>query len=287
MNALLAAKRADTAFLCATCASDARGVGQYIVGGVGTDCICSWCRRSMTQVAYGGEVLEPLLAQHGEMTFSTSLVLDVPTRVIWDVNGYYRELGVDPHAPKAELRRAYQASVQDDRLTYIAKILLNDHTRREYDLLQLGQLWFDPWLAARVREEVLDAVQGNDITEQDVEEGTRTVRQEIHSREDQPVDLRPNPDHGLNHLTGWGHYGWKVGPREWLMARWRLMLALAARDLGVRLERAMTGVMRSPDPVGFQKTHSGTIFFIELDTIATIELATSVIVASGATAPHD
>lgn len=287
MSALLAAKKADHAFICRSCADDARGVGQHLVGAVGTDCICSWCRRGMTQVAYTGAVLEPMLVEHGQMAFSASLVVDVARRVIWDVNGYYRELGADPHAPKSVLRRAYQDSIQDDRLTYIAKILLNDSTRVEYDLLQPGQLWFDPWLAARVREEVLDAVQGSDITEQDVEEGTRTVRQEIHSREDQPVDLRPSPDHGLNHWTGWGHYGWLVGPRGWLMARWRLMLALAARDLGVRLERAMVGVMRSPDPVGFQKTHSGTIFFIEMDTIATIELAASVIVASGATAPHD
>lgn len=286
MSALMDAKKSQVAFLCEGCITDARAVGQYIVGGVGTDCICSWCRRGLTQIAYTGAVLEPLLAQHGQMTFSASLVLDLPRRVIWDVNRYYAELGVDPHVPKAELRRAYQDSVQDPRSTYIAKILLNDETRREYDALQVGQLWFDPWLAARVRDEVLADTIGNDLTEQDVEDGTRTVRQEIHSREDQPVDLRPNA-HGLNWNNGWGHYGWKVGQRDWLMARWRLMLALAARDLGVRLERAMVGVMRSADPVGFQKTHSGTIFFIEVDTIATIELAASVIVASGATAPHD
>ena len=274
MSALLEARKEKFAFICDRCASDSKAIGQHIVGGVGTDSICSWCASSLTQVAYTDDVLEPFVGQHGQMTCSSSLVLDLGRRHIWDVNGYYRELGVEPHAPKAELRRAYQASVQDDRLTYIAKVLLNDETRIQYDLLKIGQLWFDPWLSARVREEMLDEVQGRDIAE----EGEVTVRQDLLEREDQPINISPVEETWSP--SGWGHYTWHIGPRDWLMARWRLMLSLAAQELGRTIPDLMVGVMRGEQPWAVYRLSAGrTIFFLEEHAVASTELARAAIVS--------
>lgn len=274
MSALMDAKKSQFAFICDRCASDSKAISQHIVGGVGTDSICSWCSRSLTQVAYTGEVLDPFIGQHGQMTSSSSLALDLSRRHVWDVNGYYRELGVSPHATKAELRRAYQESSQNDRLTYIAKTLLDHETRIQYDLLKVGQLWFDPWLSARVREEMLDEVQGQDIAE----EGEVTVRQDLLEREDHPINISPVEDPWSP--SGWGHYTWHIGPRDWLMSRWRLMLSLAARELGMTIPDLMVGVMRGEQPWAVYQLSAGrTIFFLEEHAVASTELARSAIVS--------
>lgn len=206
MSALLEAKKQQFAFVCDRCASDSKSIGQHMVGGVGTDSICSWCAASLTQIAYTGDVLEPFIGQHGQMTSSSSLTIELSRRFIYDVNGYYAELA-SPHATKAEVRRAYQESSQNDRLTYIAKTLLDHETRIQYDLLKVGQLWFDPWLSAGVREEMLDEVQGQDIAE----EGGVTVRQDLLEREDQPITISPVEESWSP--SAWGHYTWHIGPR--------------------------------------------------------------------------
>jgi hypothetical protein len=274
MSALLEAKKQQFAFVCNRCASDSKSIGQYIVGGVGTDSICSWCAASLTSIAYTDDVLEPFIGQHGQMTSSSSLTIELSRRFIYDVNGYYRELGVSPHASKAELRQAYQESIQDDRLTYIAKVLLDNETRIQYDLLKIGQLWFDPWLSARVREEMLDEVQGQDIAE----EGEVTVRQDLLEREDQPINISPAEETWSP--SAWGHYTWHIGPRTWLMARWRLMLSLAARELGMTIPDLMVGVMRGEQPWAVYRLSAGrTIFFLEEHAVASTELARAAIVS--------
>jgi len=271
-----------TVFLCDTCASDAKVTGAELVGTLGLDSLCSWCGQ-LASTVYTAKVLEPLLGQYGQMAASWSLDLDLVNRVIWDVNGYYRELGVDPHAPRETLREAYRARGRhDDRLTYIAKVLLNRETRREYDALQIGQLWFDPWLSAVVRDAVLDDAVPS--SEPDPPEREAAVRQELRDREDHPVDLRPSAQETSNVMAEWdahwGHYTLCIGPRAWLMARWRLMLAIAARSLGVRIPGVLkVGVMRSEESWQVVVQRSGPIFFLNVDVVATTELAEAAIVS--------
>mgnify|MGYP000872290916 FL=1 len=273
MSALLEAKRAQYAFLCQRCASDSRSVGQHIVGSVGTESICSWCSVSLTQVAYTGDVLDPFIGEAGQMTCSSSLTLDLARRHIWDVNGYYREFGVDPHVSKAELRQAYQDSSQDDRLTYIATVLLNDENRITYDLLPIGSLWFDPFLAASVLEEVLAEAGGQDIPE----EGEQSAREAIAERLDQPITVSQTSYRSHN-SRGWGHYTWHIGPRGWLMSRWRFMLSLAAKELGVVIPDLMVGVMRGDSPWVVHRLSAGrTIFFLEVDAVCSTDMARAAI----------
>lgn len=90
----------------------------------------------------------PSLYGSGPATISTCRALSVVPAYIWDVNGYYRELGVSPDASRAEIGRAYMAldGQSSDRLTFVFKQLLDKETRRLYDLCTLGERFIDPWI---------------------------------------------------------------------------------------------------------------------------------------------
>lgn len=67
----------------------------------------------------------------------------------WDVEGYYRELGVGWRAGKDELRRAYLAldGSSSPRLTYVLAQLLDPETRRRYDRTPPDERFEDTYLA--------------------------------------------------------------------------------------------------------------------------------------------
>lgn len=67
---------------------------------------------------------------------------------IYDVNGYYRELGVSPYATRSQIGRAYQAKdgPNSDRLTFVFQQLLNKQTRYDYDRCELGERFMDEWI---------------------------------------------------------------------------------------------------------------------------------------------
>jgi hypothetical protein len=90
---------------------------------------------------------------------SSSTALSVLPAVIWDVNGYYRELGVLPSATRKDLRLAYfaldgQSSV---RLTYIIKQLLNKAVRFDYDCTPLGEVFLDDYVRAILDRKIKEA----------------------------------------------------------------------------------------------------------------------------------
>jgi hypothetical protein len=83
--------------------------------------------------------------------------------VIFDVNGYYRELGFTfPYAgiTRRQLRLAFLARNGESsiRLTYIMGQLLNPVSRREYDLMRYGDLYLDRDIQEWFRRKALDEV---------------------------------------------------------------------------------------------------------------------------------
>jgi len=74
----------------------------------------------------------PVRLGWGPARWSTSMALVPMDRVCHDVNGYYRELGVDWRATKKELKEAYveRDGPNDARLTYVFKQLLDPLTPR-------------------------------------------------------------------------------------------------------------------------------------------------------------
>lgn len=101
----------------------------------------------------------PRLVGDGPATCSTCLDLVSSPEWIADVNGYYRDLGVDPRSVRREIVRAYQArGTSDAHLTYVVKQLLNPVIRRAYDRVPLGQVFFDDEVLARFRAVLYRAV---------------------------------------------------------------------------------------------------------------------------------
>lgn len=88
---------------------------------------------------------QPMRLGAGPDLWSTCTELAVPVCFKWDVNGYYRALGVSPDATRRELREAYQAldGQSSAYLTEVFKFLLNDAQRADYDSTPLGQPYLD------------------------------------------------------------------------------------------------------------------------------------------------
>jgi hypothetical protein len=94
----------------------------------------------------------------GEPFCSSSKTLaTTKTQVCYDVNGYYRELGVYWTASKGELRVAYDEAdgPNDARLTYIFKQLLNKEIRAAYDATPLGEVFLDDYIADALKEKAI------------------------------------------------------------------------------------------------------------------------------------
>lgn len=85
----------------------------------------------------------------GPLDASTCTELAVPYCPAWDVNHYYRSLGVQwPYtATKKELRLGYQANngPNDEKLTYYLKQLLDPEIRKAYDRTPLGKRFQDKY----------------------------------------------------------------------------------------------------------------------------------------------
>lgn len=101
----------------------------------------------------------PILIGENAVCSSSKELMTTGPQVCYDVNGYYRELGVQWKATRKQLREAYQAANGENspRLTYIIKQLLNDETRARYDEKPLGSIFMDEyvgdWLKRKAIEE--------------------------------------------------------------------------------------------------------------------------------------
>jgi hypothetical protein len=64
---------------------------------------------------------------------------------VWDCNGFYRRLGLEPGVPRIEVARAYMAldGHRSSALTTAARTLIDKVTKRWYDRLPLGHFWAD------------------------------------------------------------------------------------------------------------------------------------------------
>lgn len=118
---------------------------------------------------------EPYPFGSGTLVFSSCLALESWPSVVWDVNGYYHELGVGFRASRYQLRLAYQARKgdMDGRLTYVFSQLLNSQTRRDYDATPLGHVFLDFYVEQRIKNKAKQTAQsyramGLDISEEEV-----------------------------------------------------------------------------------------------------------------------
>jgi len=74
-------------------------------------------------------------------------------RIVWDVNGYYREFGVSPDVIRREIREAYQRKRgwRSSRLTFIMTQLLDLGIRDRYDSTPIGSMFIDGYVETFLR----------------------------------------------------------------------------------------------------------------------------------------
>lgn len=243
-----------TVFLCGACLDSAPWAGGHLVGHPGFDGICDWCGRLAQQVVSEG-VNDPQVAAYGPFEWSSSLTIEPYRPFVWDVNCYYRDLGVPTDATRREIREAYQrlGGQDDERLTYIVKVLLDPEQRAIYDAIQPGDFLFDQYLRAVVQQRVLDdSFEWTEPTEAEIEEHLRTLKEDLDRRMNRPVSEGPVDKDALSretplHRSAWGYYVWKMGgDHQHRMARWRCALALAMRDQGA-VVNLRVGIARGLD----------------------------------------
>lgn len=199
---------------------------------------------------------EPWFVADGPPSCSSCTDLALSPEICWDVNGYYRELGVDWTASRKELMRAYVAAdgQNSTQLTYILRQLLDPEVRREYDRTPLGERYLDDYVQDEIRMRAYDEVgrrarrgqEGN--ASQILDEWGYTINSEAAAQDPDdfggipPVTYATDdtPETGLTESWGFGYYLWQrdlrgVSKSRESLPTWQLSLIRAMSYRGVTL----------------------------------------------------
>lgn len=196
----------------------------------------------------------PRRAGAEQVVFSTATALVPDPQVCFDVNGYYRELGVHWRAGKTDLRRAYLArdGARSERLTYVLVRLLDPATRRRYDRTALGSLFLDRYvLAAVIRRLLHQAGTDVDLLRRLADtlgfDLTDPLDPAAFEADDGPAppEYRDDDPEGVH---AYGYYLWRSPghDRPGALADWRDMLIRAASKRGLVAQIAVGVVGSTP-----------------------------------------
>lgn len=255
-----------------------------------------WIEESMTPRTMG----EPVAIQEGKetpMVASTDRSLVKNLGFSWDVNGWYRLLGVPfpyVNATPGAISQSYVAlgGQSSPRMTYVLKRLLNRSVRAEYDMMPLGMEYLDDeQVQARMREQIRAeqlrrAALGEEIT-------SDQVAQEM-GYDWEPLDTDSGGPHtGRSSIrqptvTGWfyGYWLWKVSRYELhdfedRLQEWQSLLIREINSKGHR-GRIGVGVIGGGSQYGIRKTGDYWVAFLgenQVPTEALAELAVAKLVA--------
>lgn len=242
----------------------------------------------------------PVLRGYAPPEFSTCTEMVVHPPICWDVNGYYRSLGVHWRADRAEIRKAYLAldGPNNARLTYVFKQLLNREIRRAYDATPLGELFLDryvqDWLTeqallrARQRVAEMGLSMDADLTET-LREAFAAMGYDVHLESDTPdqtdVDKDASQDQdGLEparvaqpgEIFPYGYYLWRSSCTDTeRLAQWQeeLVRAISSRGLKIKI---CVGFTRGDEPWVLTTVGYRTVVFLHDDEQPTAEAARAV-----------
>lgn len=242
----------------------------------------------------------PSLVGRGPVECSSCTELSVLPDVIWDVNGYYRELGVSPRATRKDLRLAYQAKDGQNsaRLTYIFRQLLNPKTRFEYDCTPLGELFFDDYVRDMLNRRMKDRLSqrmadlanvGVDLDQIDDSALARDIYAEmgLEVSDDTPAQtVDGGPGTGQDEPSPakfeYAYYLWATRLREdplllSSLAEWQRFLVSALAREGVKIKFAV-GLHGKPNRWVQAQVGYRTVFFLNINDVPTEDLARDVAV---------
>lgn len=203
---------------------------------------------------------EPVLRGYGPEWCSSQTALALSPEICWDVNGYYRELGVHWRATRAELGRAYQEKCgnNDVRLTFVLQQLLHPESRAAYDRTPLGEVFLDDWMQFELKRKAHDRayemwMQGRQCTRDDVLEQWGYVPvPETAWNGPEPVDTtqRFMQDEDRSQETWeFSYYLWRTIVRHLpTLKQWQelLLQELSGRGCIVRFSVGMVGKEQTP-----------------------------------------
>lgn len=193
--------------------------------------------------------LRPVAVPAGPYEFATAQELEPWPTIVWDVNGYYRELGVYPKATRTELKLAYQAKKGwgSARLTYILRQLLDDEIRAAYDSSRPGSVFFDEYIARWFHEQTLnDSIkeEGRLLT---LDERLAKGQEEMDLSQymNRPYDLDKPLDDEVPLAWRWGYYLYGAyAHNHELLNRWQTLL-LTSKSL--KPEKLCVGLLAASD----------------------------------------
>lgn len=201
----------------------------------------------------------PHLIPGGPAECSTSTELAVHPDVIWDVNGYYRELGFSfPYRDitRRDIRIAAQERNSEGsvRLTFVLQQLIDRSVRYEYDRAPWGKPFMDGWLEASLlinakreasRRTLLS---GDEVPFEDVldEWGLSSLSDEEHQEQaEQKKSLGKKSKRGWN----WSYYLWRSGHYAPLvLGEWQTLLISEFARQGVRRKFSVGFLGKQPHP---------------------------------------
>jgi hypothetical protein len=186
----------------------------------------------------------------GPYEFALSQALERWPTIIWDVNGYYRELGVQPRASRAELRAAFRdrRGWASARLTYILCQLLDEDVRAAYDSAQPGTVFFDEFVARWFHEQTLnDSIreEGRLLTlDERIEKGQEEL--DLSQYMNKPYDLLDkSPEDEVRSSWRWGYYLYGTYAHNIdLLNRWQNFLLTSTT---LKPERLCVGLLAASD----------------------------------------
>lgn len=214
----------------------------------------------------------------GEMEFTTAQALVRWPYVIWDVNAYYAQLGVDPHATKAQIRQAYfdKKGWESVRLTYVMRQLLDPKVRKDYDSCRQGSIFFDRYYAEQAKARVLEdhrQAYGRSLDfEESQAEGAEII--DFSDYANKEVNLEAGTIPHLAEARGgwrWGYYLWKTAAYDIdKLSLWQQSLCVAFGDSP---RRFCVGLMAGDDLVKLVQVGYHQVAFINVTADPTPILA--------------
>ncbi len=216
-----------------------------------------------------------------EIDMHSSVALAVVPTYVWDVNGYYRDLGIPwPYKPtKRQLQQAFLArdGHSSERLTYCMKQLLNKEIREEYDAMPLGSHYTDKYaiedqmIVLTEEASKRSVVDGKLVT---VEDLVQEYEERLGLNRETDDAIEPEPDLPHHNRWEWGYYN--LDSRQYNdepLKRWQSLLVseLSSRGLEIVFSLGFVGGTEKKTDV---REHDGRmVFFLQEHTNPTPELA--------------
>ena len=223
---------------------------------------------------------EPRVGHHGITPIGSTNCTLVPHRlIVWDVNGYYRELGVPTHATRVEIKRRFieLGPNPTERQTYIAKQLLDADVRRLYDAVPLGQLFVDDYLIQaalrRSKDEAAQAIRDGMVGEDELEPLTAEDLADAFGTTIDALDSGRRRVHDERPTEPWGFYLWRSFSNDIdRLKEWRSALVSALWMRGV-IANIAVGYLKGMESWVVAEVGSATVFFLNEEQVPTEAMA--------------